>query len=246
MTTDRAALKRLWQQAFGDTPEFVDGFFSTGFSPERCRCLYAQGQLAAALYWFDCLWNGRKIAYIYAVATDKAFRGQGFCRRLMEDTHDRLQALGYAGAALVPVDAGVSAMYEKLGYRGFCPMEKQQVLPAGEAVCVRPVNPDVYARLRTAKLPQGGIIQEGDTLAFLASYARFYTGGGTLFCAARDGDALYFQEFFGDASLLPGIVASLQARRGIVRLPGGSKPFAMYRSFLQDERLPTYLGIALD
>ena len=30
-------LVQLWKEAFGDTEEFIDGFFCTAFSPARCR-----------------------------------------------------------------------------------------------------------------------------------------------------------------------------------------------------------------
>lgn len=239
-------LWRLWQQAFGDSAEFIDGFFRLGFSPERCRCVEAEGQIAAALYWFNCQWDGRKIAYIYAVATDKNFRGRGLCRALMEDTHRHLQSLGYAGAVLVPSEAGLFALYGGLGYRSFCPMKTVQIAPGEEKIAVQPIGAAEYARLRAERLPRGAILQEGDTLSFLASYAGFYVWDGGLFCAAREGDTLYFQEYFGNPEALPGIVAALGAKGAAVRLPGGEKPFAMYRSFTEDGQFPSYLGIALD
>ena len=90
------ALRRLWQQAFGDTDRFLDGFFQTGFAPERCRCLWEADNLAAALYWFDTEYGVNRFAYLCAVATDSAYRGQGFCHRLMADTHAHLARLGYA------------------------------------------------------------------------------------------------------------------------------------------------------
>ena len=30
-------LRELWKKAFGDTDEFLDLFFSTAYSPDRCR-----------------------------------------------------------------------------------------------------------------------------------------------------------------------------------------------------------------
>ena len=97
-----AGLRELWKEAFGDSDAFLDGFFATGFSPTRCRVLDWNGRCAAALYWFDCSIEGKKLAYIYAVATLEDFRGKGFCRQLMEKTHRDLQASGYAGCVLVP------------------------------------------------------------------------------------------------------------------------------------------------
>ena len=115
-TRDLPGLRQLWQEAFGDGDAFLDAFFQTGFAPSRCRCLYFSGDLAAALYWFDCTWENKKVAYLYAVATKKAYRGRGLCTALMEDTHRHLQDLGYHGAALVPGNEKLFTLYEKMGY----------------------------------------------------------------------------------------------------------------------------------
>ena len=71
---DIPQLRQLWRQAFGDTDAFLDIFFSTAFSPERCRCVLADGAVAA-LYWFSCQSDGQPLAYLYAVATSQKFRG---------------------------------------------------------------------------------------------------------------------------------------------------------------------------
>ena len=47
-------LRALWKEAFGDTDDFLDSFFETAFDKERCRCVVIDGEVAAALYWFDC------------------------------------------------------------------------------------------------------------------------------------------------------------------------------------------------
>ena len=113
MITD---LKKLWQEAFGDPESFIDGFFTTGYCPERSMTIEEDGMPIAALYWFDGHTNGKKMAYIYAVATAKAQRGKGLCKTLMEDTHSHLKNLGYAATILVPGEKGLFAMYEKMGY----------------------------------------------------------------------------------------------------------------------------------
>ena len=122
MTIDRPgadqipALKRLWQQAFGDTDDFLDSFYSTAYAPDRCLCILLEDRPAAALYWLDCTLQEHKLAYIYAVVTDPAYRGRGLCRVLMESTHDLLRRRGYAGAVLVPQQEGLRAMYAGMGY----------------------------------------------------------------------------------------------------------------------------------
>ena len=46
-------LRTLWQLSFGDSEEFIAGFFAGGYCPRRCRCAAENGNVAAALYWFD-------------------------------------------------------------------------------------------------------------------------------------------------------------------------------------------------
>ena len=109
-------LRQLWKEAFGDDDAFLDKFFSTAFAADRCRCGIVDDKLAAALYWFDCRWQNRKIAYIYAVAVAKSCRGQGLSRTLMDAAHSLLKTQDYAGCILVPADAGLFRLYEKLGF----------------------------------------------------------------------------------------------------------------------------------
>ena len=239
-----AGLRRLWQEAFGDNDAFLDKFFSTGFSPRRCRCVTFDGRMAAALYWFDCSLGQHKLAYIYAVATDKAFRGRGLCRTLMEDTHKHLKALGYAGAALVPGSPSLFSLYEKLGYTRFCPMEVLTVTPAADGASVTECSAQAFLRLRREALPEGAVLQEGATAAFLSAFTRFYTSGTSLMCVTQEDDTLYFQEYLGSREALPGIVAALQAHKALVRVPGGN-PYAMYLDFGSCLH-PAYFGIPLD
>lgn len=240
------ALRQLWQQAFGDTDAFLDGFFATGYSGDRCRCLHLQGQLAAALYWFDCSWQGKKVAYIYAVATDAAFQGRGLCRALMEDTHRHLKAKGYAGAALVPGSLELFSLYKKLGYRSFCPMQTVTVAAGNHPTEVQTLSGADFQALRRHRLPENAIVQEGQTTAFLAAFTSFYKAGDALFCAAMEDDTLHFQEYLGNPAQLPGVVAALGAKEGIVRLPGGNTDTAMYLPLDDDPNLPDYLGIPLN
>ena len=116
-------LRSLWKEAFGDEDSFLDVFFGTGFSPDRCRCIPLNGEIAAALYWFDCSWEGGPLAYLYAVATCKQYRGQGLCRKLMANTHEHLKYLGYTGAVLVPGEPSLFDFYSNMGYTAFGSVE---------------------------------------------------------------------------------------------------------------------------
>ena len=241
-----AGLRSVWQQAFGDGDAFLDGFFRTGFSPDRCRCITEDGVPVAALYWFDCHWQEKKLAYLYAVATEKAHQGQGLCRTLMADTHAHLQSLGYAGAVLVPGSPELFALYGKMGYTAFCPMETRTVNPIPQRLSLQPCTAPAYAEYRKAQLSPDSIWQAGETLDFLATFCAFYIGKDFAFCGAFENNTFYFQEFLGNSAQLPGILSSLGAKKGVVRLPGGTTPFAMYRSLDGSAVLPAYFGIPLN
>ena len=40
-----AGLRQLWKEAFGDEEAFLDDFFGTGFSPDRCRCITIENDI---------------------------------------------------------------------------------------------------------------------------------------------------------------------------------------------------------
>ena len=237
---DLPLLQRLWQQAFGDPQEFIAAFFREGYSADRCRVLY-EGQFpAAVVYWFDCLWEGQKCAYLYGIATAPEHRGKGLCRSLLEQLHQELINLGYAGAVLVPAEKSLFSLYGKLGYSPFCPMEKQTVLP-GKAIPVKQVPADPYDFA-----PAGSVIHTKAALDFLASYCALYESEGFRFWGAVEDAALYIQEFVGNPAQLSGICAGLDAEKAVCRIYGSGPDYAMYLPLGNKNFRPRYFGIPLD
>lgn len=240
------ALRGLWREAFGDSDAFLDLFRQSAYSPDRCRCVTVNGELAAALYWFDCLHGGRPIAYLYAVATAQAHRGQGICRRLMEDTHRLLAARGYAGAILVPGDEGLFRFYERMGYRTCAGVRSFACDAVDAGGTVRPIGVEEYAVLRRRYLPRGGVVQEGVNLTFLERQARFYAGDGFVLAARGEGERLIGIELLGDSASACAAVHALGYRRGVFRTVGDEVPFAMYLPFDGTLPPPAYFGLAFD
>ena len=236
-------LKALWQEAFGDEEAFIDSFFSSGFSPERCLCILKNETVSAAAYWFDCQWGAEKVAYLYAVATAKAQRGQGLCHALLEQLHELLRQQGYAGSLLVPGEPGLERLYGSMGYRYAGGMQEQSYA-AGTPLPIRQISPRTFAALRREYLPQGGVAQEGENLSFLSTMARFYAGDDFLLATGNTDGCLQGLELLGNTDAAPGIVAALGFQEGSFRFPG-KRPFAMWRSISVGEA-PTYFGFAFD
>lgn len=241
MKNDIPGLRQLWKLAFGDTDAFLDSFFGTAYSPKRCHLLKVDGQVAAALYWFDCQCDDQKIAYIYAVATHPDFRGQGLCRRLMEETHHILAEQGYDAALLVPQDDGLRKMYAAMGYRNATSVS-EFTCEAGEAIPLSEVDADTYAALRRNSLPKSSVVQEGENLRFLSTYARFYQGDDCLLAVSGS----QIPELLGSRVNAPGIVAALGLARGSFRTPGTDIPYAMFLALTDKATAPSYFGFAFD
>lgn len=239
-------LRGLWKEAFGDEDAFLDAFFAKGFSPDRCRCITQDGEITAALYWFDCSWEGRPLAYLYAVATGKRYRGRGLCRRLMSNTHEHLKYLGYAGAVLVPGEPSLFDFYKKMDYRAFGPVEDFSCHSQEPPTPLRKIDAAEYARLRRELLPPGSILQEGELLTLLDALGEFYAGEEFLMAGVRDGSHWQAQEYLGNIRHAPGILCALALQTGHFRTPGSGSKNAMLLPFFPTETLPAYFGLPLD
>lgn len=240
-------LRRLWMEAFADGEDSLNAFIRTAMTAGRCRCVTVDGTVAAALYWFECRCRGRKVAYLYAVATAKAFRGQGLCHALMADTHRHLEALGYEGAVLVPATDALFGFYETMGYQTCSQIREFTCEAADQQVQLFPVSPSEYAKRRRLLLPEGGVVQEEENLDYLETQAKLYAGPNLLLAARTKGDVLEGLELLGDTVAAPGILHGLGCSRGSFRVPGEDRAFAMYLPLGGScFPAPTYFGLAFD
>ncbi len=241
------ALWELWQEAFGDSMDFIGTFEKTAFSTERCRCVTVNDTLAAALYWFDCSCCEQKVAYIYAVATKKEFQGQGICRELMNNTHRHLKELGFQLAVLVPGSQSLFNFYKKTGYEVCTYIGELSCNTAEKNIVLNSINADEYAELRRAVLPKNSIIQENENLRFLEVQAQFYKGDGFLLSARSENGKVFAAELLGDISSAPEIVNALGCTEGRFRFPGNDRPFSMYKKLTDKVVIkPEYFAFAFD
>ena len=205
------------------------------------------GDITAALYWFDCSWNGMRIAYLYAVAVAEQHRGRGFCRRLIADTHAHLSTAGYAGTILVPGSASLFELYARLGYRLSSSVDEFHCKAADRGIPLRRIVADDYAALRLFYLPEGSVIHEAENLHFLAAESELYTGEDFLLAVHRESGVLIADEFLGNRLSAPHILHVLGCPRGVFRTVGTQNPFAMYFSLREDiTAMPRYFGIAFN
>lgn len=238
-------LRSLWEKAFGDSQAFMDDFFQIAYNKSRCRYIRRDGKVVCALYWFDVDCSCRKMAYLYGVATDPDYRGQGLASYLIEKTCKELQGKNYSGVILVPGEYRLFEFYKRLNFYP-CTAVNELECAADGYMLLRPLDREEYGTLRRQMLPYRGVEQEGAFLELLESQYGLFAGDGILFCAAVKGDQAFIPEFLGDLQKLPAAVGALGVQSAKVRTPGDQRLFSMYRALDENAPAPLYFGLAMD
>ena len=246
-SSDIPSLKALWKEAFGDTDEFIDLFFNLAFTEESALAVYDNNTLVASLYWFDGSVANKKTAYIYGVATKKAYRGKGYSSALLKRTHDLLAEAGYSATVLVPASDGLFNFYGRLGYTECCFIDCYNCSASKKKISLEKISAEEYLILRESCLPDNSLIFDNKRLHFLSSITDFYKSQDFIFAKSKDSAALRIIEFFGNEEFIPSIIYSLGFDKTTVRRYGKMKPFAMYHSLEESvKEIPEYLGFAFD
>ncbi len=239
---DIPRLRVLWKDAFSDEDSFLDRFFGAVFSPDHTLVLKNDGKIVSALYIIDCEFKGSKLGYIYAVATDKAHRSQGFATRLLEYSDRYMKSHGYSAVILRPASEELFGFYEGLGYN--ITLSKDRFEVAAEGICeINKISAEEYARIRRELAPDGAVLQSGAALGLLDG--NLYCGKGFLLAAEEKNDLLYAAEFLGDQKIPPAITASLGFRKALFNCVGNSIPFALLKNYNLTE-IPNYFGLAIE
>lgn len=236
----------LWKDIFGEFGDFWEDFLRTGFSRQRCLCLTEGEEILAALTWIDCTLEDQQFAYLYAVLTHPAHRGQGLCRQLMLQTHAHLKNQGYAATLLVPADGDLRQMYKTMGYRNCAGIQEFSCQAGETTVSLFPLTAAEFARKRRELLPSGSVVQEGAGLDFLATQESFWSGEDFLLAGHIREDSLKAAELLGNISAAPEILKTLGCKTGTFRCPGNVQQLAMYHSLTPDVKMPRYFAFDFD
>lgn len=264
-----AFLRNLWHEAFGDSEEFVDAFFNHCASDEVLHTLSLDGRPVSALYAlpYTVMYNGQinSVAYIYAVATDKEFRGQGLMRHLMAHVHESLCKSGCAAALLLPSSPSLADYYASMGYR-VCASRRTALLECGScdgSLCVKceALDNDSYAFIcNSLARRKNNIIHPKSSLAMNVASCRL--SGGGLFIAKRcdtvvaaafvtieEGQPLILDIYAYDNEAKNTLTGYICNHYAVTSLPllvcdnDEGVPFAMVLPF--DSSFPTNIGLQL-
>ena len=117
------ALRMLWESVFGEDPAFLDLFFARVFVPDNTLVWMENGRVVSALYVLPYLIahgeENLRASYLYALATEPAWRGRKIMSRLIEASFDLCAARGYALSMLVPAKDSLFGFYRGFGFEEF-------------------------------------------------------------------------------------------------------------------------------
>lgn len=118
--SDRPGMTALWQEAFGDSIEYIDLFFDNRMEWENTLLFKKNQMVVGQLFILPCQLSASgksySCGYIYGVATLKAYRGQGISTQLLEHAHKLLLERGYDVSVLVPAERSLFDFYSKRDY----------------------------------------------------------------------------------------------------------------------------------
>lgn len=203
-------LKRLWQETFGDSADFVDAFYDCfGDDIQGYAVLDESGEVCSALTCYPAgTYCGRPVYVSYAICTREDCRGQGLAGALT--AYVREEAVSRGGISLVsPAEQSLEEFYAGLGYEPAFYAAPRAVLAESledeldefdfdedddfdivrpEAVIER-IDAPLYNKYREAYLAEVPHIVPGDGLLAAAALSceGFYTinGGDAVCCVAE-------------------------------------------------------------
>ncbi len=158
---DRAQLKLLWQEAFGDSDKDTAFYFDHRHRDDRLLLWEQDDVIAGMLTLLPCdlMIDGTAYParYIYAVATAQAFRRQGISTQLMQHAHAWMQQQGLAASVLAPATPELFDFYAKRGYTTTFYVSHTEVsFPADGTLAantqVRPASLATYTQIRDAAM----------------------------------------------------------------------------------------------
>lgn len=127
------AVRRLWEEGFGNSQPYTDWYFQEVYRPERCICLFGEEEMAACLqvapYRIQLQGRVQNAAYLVGVVTAASQRGKGFGHALL---HYALHQLKISGFKLALLHTEIPEFYTPLGFSP-CYQLRQQRFPAEEA-----------------------------------------------------------------------------------------------------------------
>ena len=116
LTTEQREMRQMWHEIFGDEIHEIDRFLIS--HSDAIPLIHKEkGVVVSMLYIVPLQMWGKRVAYIYAVATQAEYRGRGIASQLLTEALRMAENSGkYDLAALIPSSTESKRLYQRLGF----------------------------------------------------------------------------------------------------------------------------------
>ena len=236
----------LWECHFGGTRRQIRRLFRTSLDKDHAMIIRRPGarQITGQVFWQDCLFCGKKVAYLYGLCVQPPLQHQGLGTELLEETHAYLKEQGYSAVVLEPQDEELFWFYHYFGYEwaGGC---DSFFAKAEATVDMRAISPEEYHRLRREYLPKNGLERPLTYFKSRRKEVACYQGEDFI-CAVERGEPGRCLELLGNVSAAGGIAEYLGKPHLKFYTPGRAQQNLMLLDFAGDMPTDLYLGFPLD
>lgn len=191
---DREAVHAMWEQCFGDSPEFIDFYITRRMSELNMLVIYRDGRAVSMASFLptdiQTAIGNLEGFYVYAVATLPEYQGQGLSSKILQFAQRHWQK----PLILSPAEPGLRIFYAKRGFqpvydKKFYALQPCRDRAAAEAE-LKPATAREYKAVRDAKWQGPGYVAwlEED-IAYAMEHTAFQQGETLLVrCCHEDND----------------------------------------------------------
>lgn len=203
---DAAAIRLLWQSAFGDSPQEIEAFLERYDPTAYALVLKEKDELCSMLFLLPTWWreerHSRLIGYIYAGATAKQWQGKGCYKRLLMFARECAQTRGMAALALRPATAALEDSYRRMGFD--VPLSCRETVVTLAPFQEKALDAATYRRLRTTFLEKrcAAFVDWDETcLAHALSWCRAVQTADGVMLYTKEDDEIIVWEYLSDKPL---------------------------------------------
>ena len=154
---DLRGVIRLWLDCFHDDESFIHAFLSRYYHRERVFLHREAGCVVAQCMLVPCMSEGRRIGYLYAIATAEACRGRGLAAQVTEEAIAYARNQDMDALVLIPADDRLRHYYTRFGFEAFpCPIRFTSDLDLGTG----DVSKDypMILKMKDISFPEGELV----------------------------------------------------------------------------------------
>ena len=196
LPSDEPSLRRIWRESFGDDDEYIDFFLTRRFVPDNTPVLAADGTVVSQLFLLPALLRTGEqlhaIDYLFAAATDPAYRKAGCMARLLDYAAELSARRGREAIVLLP---GTQALYRYYAKHGYQTAFQRRILQCRreELPAAVPPEDDAVSTLNAYYQHADGIVWDTPAIRYaLAEHNAFrgrYAASGRAFAAVSGEEA---------------------------------------------------------